>query len=213
MAKMSQPSPLHQLERVATPASTRATLLVPSISHTAWRLEKLSERETFVSHMGTIRVVPLLNIHLEHQRWECTPSSHLGHKLRGVLRQCGSEAFGDSDPELWFAECCPVLTCCSTVCCSFPALSPTVTHSADVAKHSLCHCACRKPSTTVPMMSPVSLPSFISTAMCPQGGCVSRHLCTSSSLMVQDITLDFNPLEPFEFVHSLLKLVCEAKIH
>lgn len=63
------------------------------------------------------------------------------------------------------------------------------------------------------MMNPVSLPSFISTAMCPQGGCVSRHLCTSSSLVVQNITLDFNPLEPFEFARTLLKLVCEAKIH
>lgn len=91
--------------------------------------------------------------------------------------------------------------------------SPTVTHSADVAKQSLCHHACRKPFTSVPMMNPVSLPSFISMTMCPQGECASRHLCTSSSLMVQDIILDFNPLQPFEFAHSLLKLVCEAKIH
>lgn len=53
--------------------------------------------------MGTVRVVPLLNIHLEHQRWEYTASSHLGLKVRGVPRQCGSEGFGDSDPELWFA--------------------------------------------------------------------------------------------------------------
>lgn len=31
--------------------------------------------------------------------------------------------------------------------------------------------------------------------------------------MVQDITLDFNSLEPFEFTCSLLKLVCEAERH
>lgn len=91
--------------------------------------------------------------------------------------------------------------------------SPMVSHSADVAKQSLCHGACRKPSTTVPMMNPVSLPSFISTAMCPQGGCASRHLCTSSSLVVQGIILDFNPHQLFELLHSLLKLVSQAKIH
>lgn len=74
--------------------------------------------------MGTVRVVPLLNIHLEHQRWEYTPPSHLGHKFRGVPRQCGSGIFGDSDPELWFAECYPELTSCSTVCsCSQSQLS------------------------------------------------------------------------------------------
>lgn len=123
------------------------------------------------------------------------------------------KAFGDSDPELWFAECYQY-SHAAAQCAVVPSpSSPTVTHTADVAKHSLCHHACRKPSTTAPMMNQVSLPSFISVAMCPLGGCVSRHLCTSSSPVVQDSTLDFNPLEPFEFVHSLLKLVCEAKIH
>lgn len=163
--------------------------------------------------MGTTRVVPLLSVHLEHWRWESTPSSRLGHKLRGVPRQCGREAFGDSDPELWFAECYPALTFCSKLLSVPSPSSPTVTHSADVAKQSLCHHACKKPSTAVPTMSLVSLPSFISRAMCPPGGCVSRHLCSSSSLVVKNVTLNFNPLEPFEFAHPLLKLVCEAKIH
>lgn len=137
----------------------------------------------------------------------------LGHKLRRVPRQSGSEVFGNSDPELWFAECNPVLILQHSMLPVPSPSSPTVTHNADVAKQPLCHRACRKLSTTVPMMNPVSLPSFISRTMSSQRGCVSRHLCSSSSLMVQDITLHFNPLGPLEFVHSLLKLVCEAKIH
>lgn len=92
--------------------------------------------------MAVAKVILPLNVYLEHQRWDSTPSSSSGHNLRGSLRQCGSEPFGDGDLELRFTACIvlPGTHILQKNVLHVCGLSyPTVTLCADVVKQCVCH--------------------------------------------------------------------------
>ena len=171
--------------------------------------------------MGVTRVVPLLNVHLEYRRWESTPSSCSGDNLRRALRQCGSESFGDGDPELRFAACRVLpgtrILQQNVLHVSSHLSYPMVTCSADVVKQSLGHVrSCLQEAFH---HYADNEPSFTSQFRFQDENASSRRVCFKTPLHQQKsygaghITLDFNTLEPFEFACSLLKLVCEAKRH
>lgn len=209
---------------MATPAATMSSpssALHPSPTQPEDR-RNVGEWDTFISHMGVTRVVPLLNIHLEHQRWESTPSSCSGHKRspKATWHAGYSESFGEGDPELRFAACrvLPGTRISQKNVLHVSSLSyPMVTCSADGAKQLLWHVrSCLQEAFHHYADDEPSFTSqfhFQDENASSRRGCFKTSLCTSRSLMVQDITLDFNPPAPFEFVCSLLKLVYEAKRH